>query len=255
MELVYAWQAGAEPTFPGTEVRGMLPLLDTVGERENFLFVPLHFMEQTVGYLAIWDCVEMMHLKCISGIINALTMAMHSYFSRSRLAHANRMLSGISMTDELTGLYNRLGYHNLAPRLFKRSHDGGKRLGVVFIDMDRMKEFNDNHGHAYGDLAILSVSRAIHACCPEGAVAVRYGGDEFLMVMPVTGEDAVRRVVDALLEAIPAQARALGMSDIPGISTGFVLTDPGAARTLGDYVDEADRLMYEDKRQRKIQRI
>ena len=251
MELVYAWKSGTAPEFPRREVQGILPSLDTLGERENYLFLPLHFMEQTVGYLVVWDCVEMMHLKCVSSIINALTMAMHSYFSRSRLAYANRVLSSLSMTDDLTGLYNRLGYHQLAPRLFREAHDHGKRLGVIFIDIDNMKRFNDVFGHACGDLAIQSVSRAIRQCCAGDAVPVRYGGDEFLVVMPVSNEEDVRRGLIAILDAIHVEAAALGMPEAPEISSGFVLTDPKATRALADYVDEADLLMYENKKLRK----
>jgi len=176
---------------------------------------------------------------------------MHSYYSRSRLAHANRVLSGLSMTDDLTGLYNRLGYHRLVPRLFKEAHARGKQLGVIFIDMDRMKHFNDSFGHAYGDLAIQCVSRAIRRAGSEDAVAVRYGGDEFLVVVPVESVEDVRRRIVAIHRAIPVEAEALGMPETPGISTGFVLTDPRDARSLGDYVDEADRLMYENKKLRK----
>ena len=251
MKLVYAWQSGKAPEFPMRKVRGMLPALEDLGTRENILFLPLHFMEQTVGYLAVWDCVEMMYLKCLSGIINTLTMALHSYYSRNRLTHANRVLSGLSMTDDLTGLYNRLGYHRLVPRMFKEAHDSGKQLGVIFIDMDRMKYFNDRFGHAYGDLAIQCVSRAIRRDDTEDAVAVRYGGDEFLVVAPVESVADVRRRIAAIHRAIPGEAEALGMPETPGISTGFVLTDPRDARSLGDYVDEADRLMYENKKLRK----
>ena len=254
MELVYAWQSGKAPEFPMQEIHGMPACLDALGTRENYLFLPLHFMEQTVGYLVVWDCVEMMRLKCLSGIINTLTMALHSYFSRSRLTHANRMLSGLSMTDDLTGLYNRLGYHRLVPRLFKEAHDGGKQLGVIFIDMDRMKYFNDSFGHAYGDLAIQCVSRAIRRAYSENAVAVRYGGDEFLLVMPVESEEDVRRRIVAIHKAIPEETEALGIPEAPGISTGFVLTDPRDARSLSDYVNEADKLMDENKKLHKAWR-
>ena len=251
MELVYAWEAGKAPTYPGRAVRGLLPELEEKGDRENFLILPLHFMEYTAGYLVIWDCVEMIRLKRVSAIVNTLTMAMHSFFARRRLAHINRVLSGMSVRDELTGLYNRFGYNSLASQLFDRTHADGKRLGILFIDMDGMKYFNDHFGHACGDKAILSVSQAIRHCVPANALAVRYGGDEFLVFMPAGDVGDIRQVLDGILEGIPRMARTLDMPDAPSISTGFVLTDPADARTLRDYVEDADRLMYANKKARK----
>lgn len=98
---------------------------------------------------------------------------------------------------------------------------------MIFIDMDRMKHFNNSFGHTYGDLAIQSVSRAIRRAGSEDAIAVRYGGDEFLVAMPVESVEDVRRRIIAIHRAIPEESEVLGMPETPCISTGFVLTDRG----------------------------
>lgn len=251
MERVYAWSVNKKARFTRRRVENPL-FTDTLGEaRGNFLFAPLHFREYTVGYLAIWNCIDLMHIKCVSSIINTLTMALRSYFARRDLTYVNRMLSGLSMKDELTGLYNRLGYHNLGHQLFKEVNGAGERLGILFIDMDRLKLINDTRGHAGGDQAIRCVSNAIAQSLPHRGVPVRFGGDEFLALVPADGAQDVADVAADIEAALPVEAAKLGLHEAPGISIGFVLTDPASGQTLDEYIEAADTLMYQQKREKQ----
>ncbi len=254
MELVFSWEEETGASYPKRTIRGIFPAFDSDVPGRDYLFAPLHFMDAAVGYLVIRDCVEMLRAKRIAPIVNMLTMAMRSFFSGKKLEYLNQMLSGISMQDSLTGLCNRLGYHHLATRLFKKTHEEGRSLVVLFIDMDRMKYFNDTFGHACGDDAILCVSSAIKANVPEEAIPVRYGGDEFLVLTPAEGADAVRELLEKILSSIVREALNRHMPETPEISTGFVLTDPASGTSLNGYVEEADRLMYGTKKEKKRNR-
>jgi len=251
MELVYAWEAGSKPRYDRRRIRRTLNADARGYARQNFLFAPLHFMEHTVGYLGIWNCVDLMRIKCVSAIVNTLTMALRSYFARRDLSYVNHMLSGISMKDEMTGLYNRLGYHNLGHKLFREVSAEGGRLGILFIDMDKLKTINDTQGHARGDQAIRTVANAILRAIPRHSVAVRYGGDEFLALVPVRDEPDMARVVQAIRDAIPVEAQLLNVVNDPGISTGYVISEPHANQTLDEYVEAADALMYQQKREKQ----
>ncbi len=211
------------------------------------MFVPLHFMEYTVGYAAIRDCVEILQTHNIAPVMNTLTMAMRSFFAGKKLEYFNSMLSGVSMQDNLTGLYNRLGYHRMAVSLFDKARNEDRSLAVLFVDMDRMKYFNDTFGHACGDDAIRCISSSILASIPEEAAAIRYGGDEFLVVFPAEAEEDATALVEKIREKIPGEAEKRNMPDVPGISVGIVLTDPESSYSLNDYVEEADKLMYNEK--------
>lgn len=250
MRLVFSWERGKEPRFRGPRVGSTLSMRALRGPRENYLFVPLHFMERTVGYMGIWNCLDLVRIKCVSALVNTLTMALRSFFDKRQLSGINRVVSGLSMADDLTGLHNRLGLQNLGARLYRQTCDKGGSLCVLFIDMDLLKSFNDGYGHAVGDQAILSVANAIRRNLPRGAVAARFGGDEFLALFPVQDRDGASRTVAAIVDAIPAEAAALNLPGAPGISAGFVLTDPEAGRPLDDYVAEADALMYAEKKKR-----
>ena len=250
MEVVFTWEEEKEPEFTRKRVNGFFDSWNSDGQaRQNYLYCPLHFMDRTIGYLCIWGCIEIVRIHAVSTIVNTLTVALQNFFAKKNLAHMNKVLSGLSMRDDLTGLYNRLGYHNLAYPLF-RNNQG--TTGILFIDMDRLKHINDTFGHEQGDKAIQAVARAIIHSVPKEAIPVRYGGDEFLVVLPVESAVDVQKIISKIIRAIPESVGAV--PDAVSISTGFVIAEPNNGKTLDDYVREADALMYEEKKQKKAQR-
>lgn len=254
MELVFSWSVSEGARFKPKRVSSRLNTSMYDGVGENYLFAPLHFMEYTVGYLCIRNCMDLMAIQGVSHIINALTVALRNFFARRNLTYVNQVLSGVSMKDGLTGLYNRLGYHDLAYALFREVCEYGGRLGILFIDMDRLKHINDTYGYANGDLAIRSVANAIRRNLPEKAVPVRYGGDEFLVIAPAEDGAQVSKWIEAIAAALPAEAAGLGAPGEFGISSGYLLTDPSGEKALDEYVSAADKLMYREKRTKRVRR-
>ena len=254
METVFSWNSETGAQFSHEKAGSTLCASLYSGIKENYLFAPLHFMEYTVGYLCIRNCIDLMAIHGVSAIVNALSVALQNYFARRSLSYVNLVLSGISMKDDLTGLYNRLGYNNLAYPLYRDVCSRHERLGILFIDMDRLKHINDTYGHALGDRAIQSVANAILHSIPEKAIPVRYGGDEFMILTPAKSEAQIVELLNALTSALPAEAKALDAPDMFGISSGYILTDPAQEKSLDEYVKEADARMYREKRARKRQR-
>ena len=254
MELVYSWERGAGAKLTRQKVGRSLNPGENAGSPQNYLYAPLHFMEHTVGYLAIRDCLHLIQIKGVSSIVNTLTMALRSYFSERSLSYINGLLSGISRRDELTGLYNRLGYHDLAYPLYRELCDRGGSLGILFMDMDELKRINDSYGHSAGDLAIKSVSNAILRSIPADAIPVRFGGDEFLVLAPDADQARIQAILDAMAAALPAEAKRLGAPDLLDFSAGVLLCQPDGKRTLDQYIQDADNLMYQEKKARKRRR-
>lgn len=254
MELVFQWEKGSEPLFPRRRLSPGLQALKPTGDGANYLYAPLHFMEHTVGYLCVRNCLDLIRIKGVPVVASTLTMALRNYFSEQSLSYINRVLSGVSMKDGLTGLYNRLGYHELAIPLYRDTVNRGEKLAILFVDMDRLKHINDAYGHGAGDRAIQCVATAIQRHLPEGAIPVRYGGDEFLLLIPRAGRGDIDRFLEAVEGEIPPLAASLSLPETPGISAGHVLAEVGSGKSLEECVQEADALMYRQKTAKKAQR-
>lgn len=255
MEVVFSWDEKCGIQCTKKKLGHSLYLSEDAHTRNNYLVAPLHFMAHAVGYLVIRDCINLIRIKGASSIVNTLTMALRSYFDEKNLAYMNQLLSGISRKDELTGLYNRLGYHDLAYPMFRSLCSCGGHLGILFMDMDGLKIINDTLGHAMGDLAIRSVSNAILGSLPAGALPVRFGGDEFLVLLPDAAEAHILEVISNVHSLLPVEANKLGAPDFLDVSAGYIISELGDQKTLDEYVREADELMYKEKKAKKKQRV
>jgi diguanylate cyclase (GGDEF)-like protein len=110
-------------------------------------------------------------------------------------------LSGLAMTDPLTGLYNRRYVEEELKNLLQRAERTGEPVSVVFFDLDHFKEVNQKQGHRGGDLALKMVAEALQSVLRQGEILGRYGGDEFLLVVAADlpyAANLVERAVDAV---------------------------------------------------------
>ena len=107
-------------------------------------------------------------------------------FKRDLDRHHERrvtVLSGLAMTDPLTGLYNRRYVEEELMNLLHRAERAGGPVSVVFFDLDHFKEVNEKEGHRGGDLILKRVAEALQSVLRKGEILGRYGGDEFLLVV------------------------------------------------------------------------
>ncbi len=153
----------------------------------------------------------------------------------------------LAVRDGLTDVYNR-GYLELA--LERTSRDlrrNGGAASVLFFDIDGMKTVNDTYGHQAGDDLLVALAGILRQCCRDTDVVARYGGDEFVVLMPDTGADGARRVgleVEAALARHNAAATgAMRLSASSG-------THSVGADGIDGLLREADRRMYAAKRSR-----
>jgi diguanylate cyclase (GGDEF)-like protein len=154
----------------------------------------------------------------------------------------------LSLTDVLTGLYNRRGFFLQAEQIFRLAQRQRGKSAVIFADIDGLKLVNDELGHAAGDRMIQDTGHILHQSFRHADVVARLGGDEFVAY---TLDDEQPGVI---LERIRANLHAFNlMQDRPytvSISAGVVQCDPGGAQTLSHYVTLADERMYALKRRR-----
>lgn len=155
----------------------------------------------------------------------------------------------LANTDLLTGLFNRRRWIALAERAVQRAAQGGTPLALLMLDVDNFKQVNDIHGHQVGD----GVLRAVADACGDGlrpldAVA-RWGGEEFVMLLPDTGVEEATRVAERLRETISAITMENHGCRVPvTVSIGVASSDDDPSRPdLEELLHAADCAMYSAK--------
>jgi two-component system cell cycle response regulator len=115
---------------------------------------------------------------------------------------ANKRLRKLSITDGLTGLYNHRHVHELLRDEFERSRRSEEPLAVCMLDLDRFKAVNDTYGHPTGDVILYETARILDETAREIDMVGRYGGEEFIAILPNTDEDEAGRFAERVRRAV-----------------------------------------------------
>jgi diguanylate cyclase (GGDEF)-like protein len=185
---------------------------------------------------------------------------------RSALAVANAKLEELATRDSLTGMFNRR-YMNIQVdalwELDRTADQGMGALGVLMIDVDHFKLYNDTYGHQAGDECLICVADAIavtvagfeHESSIARSFSARYGGEEFAVVIPVTSQGEMQRFADNLLEAV----RSLKIPHVGNPAHGIVTVSIGGMHgnpklcTAAQVFRQADAALYRSKEQGRNQ--
>ena len=153
-----------------------------------------------------------------------------------------------ALHDPLTGLYNRWHLPELLEKEWERAKRYGRPLTLVIADVDHFKEVNDRYGHLRGDEVLRQVAELIQSNVRESDHVFRYGGDEFLIVMPETNGSA-QNVMARLREAMARWNEQSGLGDLHlGLSMGMAVWDPSEDKSIDELLREADEALYRAKR-------
>jgi diguanylate cyclase (GGDEF)-like protein len=170
---------------------------------------------------------------------------------KSRLDRKLSEKTAESATDALTGVLNRRAFERAIETEFAVATSNNWPLSMVFVDVDNFKIINDSHGHQGGDLALRAVADVLRGTLRETDVVARYGGDEFVLLLP--GVDA--ETLEKITERIGQRARSLKVPGASGqsfsvtLSLGLVTRDSGNAfATTQELVAAADQALYQSKR-------
>ena len=155
---------------------------------------------------------------------------------------------GLSVTDDLTQLYNSRYLNQVLRRETKRASRSGRPLSLLFIDLDGFKAVNDTHGHLCGSRALVEAAGVIRSSARETDVVARFGGDEFALVLPDTGGEGAYSVGERTRDRIAAFRFLAGDGlDIHLTASVGVATLPDAAASADELVQAADKAMYRVK--------
>ncbi|MEO7742228.1 MAG: diguanylate cyclase [Usitatibacter sp.] len=162
-------------------------------------------------------------------------------------------LEKVSLTDALTGLYNRRGHEILSAQVLRSAAREKTMVAVFFLDLDGLKRVNDEQGHEAGDRLLLRAADFFRSSFRDSDVIARLGGDEFCVVgaVPATagdGENVRHRLEENLVRHNATRATEPPLA----FSIGLAWWDPRNPRSLDDLVKEADGRMYEAKRDKRM---
>jgi diguanylate cyclase (GGDEF)-like protein len=217
----------------------------------SYVVVPLNARGRSIGALALgsgrdhaYDDASLVQLQMLADSI-ALSL------ENARLIQKTRELS---ITDDVTPLYNYRFFHQIIDRELKLVDRYKSVLSLVFLDLDNFKPINDNYGHLRGSRVLREVGFLLRAAVRETDYPVRYGGDEFVVVLPQTDGTTASGVAEKLRELISEHTylQEEGINARIGCSIGCA-TYPTDAATKEMLVKRADERMYHDKAVRKGQ--
>jgi diguanylate cyclase (GGDEF)-like protein len=148
----------------------------------------------------------------------------------------------IAITDSLTGVYNRHFFNETLPREIERAKRYNKNLCVLLLDLDNFKSYNDTYGHLQGDILLKQAARLILAQLRSSDTLARFGGDEFVAILP----EINRRNAQVVAERIRAAVAGCESAKAPlSVSIGIASFRPGL--TPEQLLDEADQSLYQRK--------
>jgi diguanylate cyclase (GGDEF)-like protein len=213
-------------------------------------------MSQTISTALQSVCV-------IGGVAYGIYLAAHSRSRQIALERAysthleelSQRLRNMAYRDAVTGLYNHRYFREQLQHEVERSSRYGTPLSLVLLDMNNFKEINDRYGHFMGDRFLGMVGEVIARQVRSSDVGARYGGDEFVIILPSTSFEEARATAEKLALAV-ANCAAMTSSGEPvqlGISFG-VASCPDEANTPSSLIERADGRLYEAKALRKPSR-
>lgn len=192
----------------------------------------------------------------LSNIMNAVSNAIATEYvslHRRREAEQRRRERELLVRDPTTGIYNMRHFNQVLDREIDRSNRHKRPLGLLMIDCDDLKPINDTYGHVHGDRLIMKIVRMLKRGLRKYDVLARYGGDEFIVLLPETDKGTAAIIADRLRQGAEDLVFTVGLNPIPiSVSIG-VAAAPDDTEDASELTLFADNAMYAAKRAGKNQ--
>ncbi len=180
-------------------------------------------------------------------IDRALIVTGHTSLSLRNAEHYHRAKER-ALVDDVTEIYNARYLLEAMDREIRRAERYGSELSVLFLDLDRFKLVNDNHGHLVGSQALRQLSRVLGQCVRQVDTLARYGGDEFTILLVGTGEEIGTEIAERIRRIVSETAFEAGPDRVLNLTCSVgVSTYPAHGRTREALLDSADKAMYRAK--------
>ena len=156
-------------------------------------------------------------------------------------------LTRLTIEDSLTGLYNSRHFYDQLDKEIKRSVRYLHPISLIFIDVDNLKEINDNYGHMIGDKILRLIAKRIKACLRSNDSAYRFAGDEFTLILPETTASEAKSLADRILSKFVNESFVVNKIEISKITLSIGIAEYQMNEGNQQFVHRADLTMYEAK--------
>jgi|GEM_PF-516533 len=237
-------------------------LLVGTGMRSN-LTCPLRARGHLVGFLfftsrepGTYTTAHARFFRQVAGELSLIIEKSRLYQellqTKQELEEANRTLQRLAVEDPLTGVANRRAFEERLDEEWRRAIREKHSLGVLMIDIDSFKAFNDAHGHAAGDECLTAVAEALSGGLRRaGDLLARYGGEEFAAILPKAGTEELGTLAETLRQRVEELQMVHGSSTVGPlvtVSVGGASLVPRQGGDPGELIEAADASLYEAKR-------
>ena len=220
----------------------------------------IHHLQYYMGYLIVSSDIDLHEQEMQQSWLVDLGMIFENRRIQRDLQSSVNRLEFLYSRDMLTGLYNRHGIERFFGELFHECCENHTGLAVMVVDMDGLKQINDNFGHYEGDYAIKAIASALTAASGTDEICTRVGGDEFVILAknydPMRANDYIRNVRDY----ISAKVRSENKRYEVNVSVGIHIANPSIEpkeelydeyQLFSKYLKIADKAMYDEKKEHK----
>jgi diguanylate cyclase (GGDEF)-like protein len=172
----------------------------------------------------------------------------------ARIQHVKlqERLRSMSVTDELTDLYNRRGFFALADQELKLANRLRRRVFLFYLDIDNLKDINDNYGHLEGDMMILETANILRRTFRQSDTISRIGGDEFVVILNGAKKADVEIVNSRLQDNLEDFNKIMNRGYKLAMSVGISFYNPEDPASIDELLSQADKSMYENKKYKQI---
>ncbi|MCM1568967.1 MAG: GGDEF domain-containing protein [Roseburia sp.] len=213
-----------------------------------YIFVPVRSDDKAFGFAMLTRNFEIVNNNFLYIWTRHMNQYLEQVRSNVKIAELTKRLKELSVTDILTGVYNRTGCEKVIYPYLGQCQRRGGRAVVIMADIDRMKAINDQFGHGQGDLALCIVSSILRRALPQGFLVGRYGGDEFFIGGESDGVTPVEEMIHQVMLELEKETEIRKLPFPLTLSMGGVELEEGEAFELSSSLQRADASMYEEKR-------